>query len=82
MVVSAVSKLADEAKSRFGGLALVISIFSFVGSVLYFISDAELIDGLDLGSDADVFGWYLMVLSMFFAIIAFVFGMLMSKKED
>ncbi len=79
MVGGPFSKLADEVKSRIGALALVLSLLSFVAGVFYFLSDAKLVEGLDLGHEAGIFGWYLMVLSLFLAAVAFVFGVTMQK---
>ena len=57
-------------------MALVLSLLGFVGSLACFISDAELVKGLDLGPDIGTFGWYVPIFSMFMAYVALLCGVL------
>ncbi|NQW01658.1 MAG: hypothetical protein HQ483_18285 [Rhodospirillales bacterium] len=74
-------KLADDAKARFGIMALIVGGLSITIAVLCFISDAEIITSLDLGKDAGVIGWYLMALGMLFSAVGLILGATISSKR-
>ena len=82
MAKGTAAKIANESKVRFGALALVLSLLGFVGSLACFISDAELMKGLDLGPDAGTFGWYALGLSMLMASVALVCGVLIKPARS
>lgn len=74
-------QLADDAKVRFGTMSVVFGLLSMTIGGLCFISDAELFASLDLGSDAGLFGWYLMALGMLFSAVGLVLGATISNKK-
>ena len=72
--------MADDAKARFGTLAVIFGALCMGISGLCFVSDAKLISSLDLGPDAGVIGWYLMALGMLLAAVGLVLGATISNR--
>lgn len=74
------AKIANEAKGRFGALALVFAFFSQATGLAFFLSDANLIDVFNVGQNASIYGWYLMVLALLLSTVGLVLGVTMSSK--
>lgn len=74
------SSLADETKGRIGLLALVIATICFVCSVVFFLSKDGTAFGMEIGQATDIWGWLLMLVSMFLAVTGLSIAVTMSNR--
>ncbi|NQW01483.1 MAG: hypothetical protein HQ483_17400 [Rhodospirillales bacterium] len=72
--------LADDAKGKFGSLALIMAALCLVGSIAFFLSDDGSVLGMDIGKNTDIWGWLLMLVSMFLAVTGLSIAVTMSKR--
>ena len=72
---------SDDAKTRFGMLAGIISTLLLIGAIMGFLSGHETYELFDLGPDANVMDWYALVMSMLFGGVALALGVLISSSD-
>lgn len=71
---------ADDAKGRFGLVALVFAAIFFFCAIAFFLSKDGMVLGIDVGKATDVWGWLLMLVSMFLAVTGLSIAVTMSKR--
>lgn len=74
------SSLADDAKGRFGSLALVVSAVCLVAAIFFFLPNDGFVFGLEVGKNSDIWGWILMLFSLFLAVTGLSVAVTMSKS--
>ncbi len=74
------ASLADDTKGRVGILALVVSTVCLIFSVAFFLSKNGTAMGIDVGQNIDIWGWMLMLFSMFLAVTGLSLAVTMSNR--
>ena len=74
------ASLADDAKGRFGLMALIIAAVFFFCAIAFFLSKDGTVFGIDVGKATDIWGWLFMLVSMFLAVTGLSIAVTMSKR--
>ena len=74
------ASLADDTKGRVGSLVLVLAAVCFACSISFFLSKDGTVFGLAIGNGTDIWGWLLMLVSMFLAVTGLSIAVTMSGQ--
>ncbi len=74
------ASLADETKGRVGSLVLIISAICLVLAVMFFLPNNGSVMGMDVGRNSDIWGWIVMLFSLFLAVTGLSVAVTMSKR--
>lgn len=74
------ASVADDTKGRFGLTALIIAAVFFLCAIAFFLSKDGFVFGINVGKATDIWGWLLMLVSMFLAVTGLSLAVTMMKR--
>ena len=71
---------AKNTKARLGFMAVFLSVLCLAGSLVFFLAKSNIVLGIDVGYNKELWGWTLMLVSVFLAMLGLTAAITMRKR--